>query len=55
MLAAGRPSTASPAPYLAVSQMNGAVERREGAWRYEFYETCDLMSGFDQLDQLDHL
>jgi putative transposase len=26
-------------------QMSGAVERCNGAWRYEFYETYDLPSG----------
>jgi putative transposase len=31
-------------------QMNGAVERCNGAWRYEFYETYDLPSGVEQLN-----
>ena len=30
--------------------MNGAVERCNGAWRYEFYETYDLPSGVDELN-----
>ena len=33
-------------------QMNGAVERCNGAWRYEFYETYDLPSGVDQLNPI---
>ena len=40
-------------------QMNGAVERCNGAWRYEFYETYDLASGVDEfnpiLDSYQHL
>jgi len=33
-------------------QMNGAVERCNGAWRYEFYETYDLPSGVDELNPI---
>jgi putative transposase len=33
-------------------QMNGAVERCNGAWRYEFYETYDLPSGVEQLNPI---
>ena len=33
-------------------QMNGAVERCTGAWRYEFYETYDLPSGVDELNPI---
>jgi putative transposase len=32
--------------------MNGAVERCNGAWRYEFYETYDLPSGVEQLNPI---
>ncbi|MEN9545020.1 MAG: hypothetical protein RLZZ598_1853, partial [Pseudomonadota bacterium] len=30
-------------------QLNGAVERNQGAWRYEFYESYDLPHRLDQL------
>jgi len=33
-------------------QMNGAVERCNGAWRYEFYETYDLPSGVEELNPI---
>jgi len=33
-------------------QMNGAVERCNGAWRYEFYETYDLPAGVDDLNPI---
>jgi hypothetical protein len=33
-------------------QMSGAVERCNGAWRYEFYETYDLPSGVNQLNPI---
>ena len=33
-------------------QMIGAVERCNGAWRYEVYETYDLPSGVDQLNPI---
>ena len=33
-------------------QMNGAVERCNGAWRYEFYETYDLPSNVEQLNPI---
>ena len=33
-------------------QMNGAVERCNGAWRYEFYETYDLPSSVDALNPI---
>lgn len=33
-------------------QMNGAVERCNGAWRYEFYETYELPSGVDDLNPI---
>jgi putative transposase len=33
-------------------QMNGTVERCNGVWRYEFYETYDLASGVDQLNSI---
>jgi len=33
-------------------QMNGAVERCNGAWRYEFYETYDLPSAVNQLNPI---
>jgi len=33
-------------------QMNGAVERCNGAWRYEFYETYDLPGGVDELNPI---
>ena len=33
-------------------QMNGAVERCNGAWRYEFYETYDLPSTVNQLNPI---
>jgi len=33
-------------------QMNGAVERCNGAWRYEFYETYDLPGGVEQLNPI---
>ena len=29
-------------------QMNGAVERCNGAWRYEFYQTYDLPCGVEK-------
>jgi putative transposase len=32
--------------------MNGAVERCNGAWRYEFYETYDLPSSVNELDPI---
>ncbi len=32
--------------------MNGAVERRNDALRYEFYETYDLPSGVDELNPI---
>ena len=31
-------------------QMNGAVERCNGAWRYEFYETYELPTNVEKLD-----
>jgi putative transposase len=33
-------------------QMNGAVERCNGAWRYEFYETYDLPSSVEALNPI---
>lgn len=33
-------------------QMNGAVERCNGAWRYEFYETYQLPSGVNELNPI---
>ena len=33
-------------------QMNGAVERCNGAWRYEFYETYELPSGVEELNPI---
>jgi transposase InsO family protein len=33
-------------------QLNGAVERNQGAWRYEFYESYDLPYRLDQLQPL---
>ena len=33
-------------------QMNGAVERGNGAWRYEFYETYELPSGVEKLNPI---
>ena len=33
-------------------QMNGAVERCNGAWRYEFYETYELPAGVEQLNPI---
>lgn len=30
-------------------QLNGAVERNQGSWRYEFYETYDLPHRIDEL------
>jgi len=33
-------------------QLNGAVERNQGAWRYEFYESYDLPHRLDQLQPL---
>jgi hypothetical protein len=33
-------------------QMNDAVERCNGAWRYEFYETYDLPSGVEELNPI---
>ncbi len=33
-------------------QLNGAVERCNGAWRYEFYETYDLPSGVNELNPI---
>jgi len=33
-------------------QMNGAVERCNGAWRYEFYETYDLPSEVNELNPI---
>ncbi len=33
-------------------QMNGAVERCNGAWRYEFYETYDLPSTVEDLNPI---
>ena len=33
-------------------QMNGAVERCNGAWRYEFYETYDLPSAVNELNPI---
>jgi hypothetical protein len=32
--------------------MNGAVERCNGAWRYEFYETYDLPSSVEALNPI---
>ena len=32
--------------------MNGAVERCNGAWRYEFYETYDLPSSVEKLNPI---
>jgi len=33
-------------------QMNGAVERYNSAWRYEFYETYDLPAGVNDLNPI---
>lgn len=33
-------------------QLNGAVERNQGTWRYEFYESYDLPYKIDQLQPL---
>jgi putative transposase len=33
-------------------QMNGAVERCNGAWRYEFYQTYDLPSAVEDLNPI---
>jgi len=33
-------------------QMNGAVERCNGAWRYEFYQTYDLPSAVNELNPI---
>lgn len=33
-------------------QLNGAVERNQGAWRYEFYQCYDLPHRLDQLQPL---
>jgi transposase InsO family protein len=33
-------------------QMNGAVERCNGAWRYEFYETYDLPGTVNELNPI---
>jgi transposase InsO family protein len=33
-------------------QLNGAVERNQGSWRYEFYESYDLPHQLDQLQPL---
>jgi putative transposase len=33
-------------------QMNGAVERCNGAWRYEFYETYDLPASVEELNPI---
>ena len=33
-------------------KLNGAVERCNGAWRYEFYETYDLPDTLDQLNPI---
>lgn len=33
-------------------QLNGAVERNQGSWRYEFYETYDLPHRLDELQPL---
>jgi putative transposase len=33
-------------------QMNGASERCNGAWRYEFCETYELPSGVEQLNPI---
>jgi transposase InsO family protein len=33
-------------------QMNGAVERCNGAWRYEFYETYDLPASVNELNPI---
>ena len=33
-------------------QMNGAVERCNGAWRYEFYATYDLPSSVAELNPI---
>lgn len=32
--------------------MNGAVERCNGAWRYEFYETYDLPDSVTELNPI---
>ena len=32
--------------------MNGAVERCNGAWRYEFYETYDLPASVEELNPI---
>ena len=32
--------------------MNGAVERCNGAWRYEFYETYDLPDNVNELNPI---
>jgi hypothetical protein len=32
--------------------MNGAVERCNGAWRYEFYETYDLPGSVNELNPI---
>jgi len=33
-------------------QMNGAVERCNGAWRYEFYASYDLPASLDALNHI---
>jgi len=33
-------------------QMNAGVERCNGAWRYEFYETYELPAGVDELNPI---
>ena len=33
-------------------QLNGAVERNQGSWRYEFYQSYDLPHRLDQLQPL---
>ena len=32
--------------------MNGAVERCNGAWRYEFYETYELPGSVEKLNPI---
>jgi hypothetical protein len=39
-------------PAAASPQMNGAVERCNGAWRYEFYETYDLPGTVNELNPI---
>ncbi len=32
--------------------MNGAVEQCNGAWRYEFYQTCELPANVEKLNPI---